>query len=166
MAGKLFALLVCVFLPIVSGCVSLWPGVPREDDGMIRTVRDLPVGGGKAGAVRLREACPAGVLLGQPFEYTIEVTNLTRGELGGVTVTDRLAPGLELAASNPAAVPEEGNVVRYVLGRLGPGQTGCIRVRVVARKAGALGHRASVAYEESVGADIQVFPSARVPRVK
>ena len=123
---------------------------------MTRIVHNLPAGGGKTGAVCLREACPADVLLNQPFEYTIEVTNRTEVELGGVVVTDRLARGLELVASNPAATAAADNTVRYLLGSLAPGESKTIRARVVARQPGALGHRAFVDYEECIGASIRV----------
>lgn len=152
---KVFLPPVCaVFLLVSAGCASWWE--KTEDDGMIRIVHNLPAGGGKAGAVCLREACPADVVLGQPFEYTLEVTNRTGAEIVGVTVTDRLARGLELVASNPVAAPAAGNTVRYDLGSLAPGQVKTVRVRVVARNPGALGHSAFVDYRECIGATIRV----------
>ena len=71
------------------------------------------------GAIKIEKLMPEKVQLGQPFDYTIQVTNLTDMMLSDIVVKDRLPAAYKYKSSAPAG-KLDGNVLTWSMDSLGP----------------------------------------------
>jgi uncharacterized repeat protein (TIGR01451 family) len=108
------------------------------------------------GAVRLEKTTPRKVQLGDVFDYSIRVTNLTDVPLEDVVVLERIPNGFNFTGASPSA-SKEGTTLRWALGSLGPKADEEIKVSGVATSAGSLTNRATVTYSVSARADVRVL---------
>ncbi len=95
-----------------------------------------------AGLVRLAKQMPKEAILGQTFEYQLEVT--ANDCIGNVVVTDQVPAGASYVKSQPAA-EVEGNHLVWNFNQMDPGQKETIRVTLKADKEGTLASCATVA---------------------
>lgn len=108
------------------------------------------------GAVRLEKTTPKNVELGDAFNYSIKVTNLTNMPLEDVVVVERVPNGFNFTGASPSA-SKDGSTLRWSLGSLGPNANEEIKVSGMATSPGSLTSRASVNYSISARADVQVL---------
>ncbi len=88
---------------------------------------------------------PVEVRVGQPFDMTIVVSNLSSSMyLTDVVVTDPLPDGYKMASADPSPASTEGNTAKWNLGRIGPKQSKTIVVKGSASQAGTLVQCASL----------------------
>jgi len=108
------------------------------------------------GAVRLEKTTPKDVQLGDVFDYSIKVTNLTGMPLEDVVVVESVPNGFDFTGATPSA-NKDGATLRWSLGSLGPNANEEIKVSGVATSPGSLTSRATVNYSVSARADVRVL---------
>ncbi len=91
---------------------------PAPADGMVSTRVAIPTGERRTSGMLIEKMAPAEVTLNQPFEYTIQVTNLTGQGLNDVTVVDTVSENYELMNATPEA-ERSGRTVTWQMGSLG-----------------------------------------------
>ncbi|MBP7933592.1 MAG: DUF11 domain-containing protein [Phycisphaerae bacterium] len=82
---------------------------PTTDDPVItRTEKLFPTGDRATSVILLERTAPVEVRRGQSFNYEITLTNLTRGDLGEVTLTELLPKSFKAETVNPEPTRREG----------------------------------------------------------
>lgn len=83
---------------------------PNAQGQSERTTMTLayPTGQRETSTILVEKSLPKQVRVGELYKYEIKVTNLTKQPLSGVTVVETLGDGIELEASTPAFVMEQG----------------------------------------------------------
>jgi uncharacterized repeat protein (TIGR01451 family) len=71
------------------------------------------------GDIKIDKVMPVSVAVGQPFDYTITVTNLTNLDMANVIVKDQLMGNYTFKSATPAA-QAEGDLLTWTLPALGP----------------------------------------------
>lgn len=107
-------------------------------------------------AVKLEKMTPSDVQLGDAFDYSIKVTNLTDMALEDVVVMERIPNGFNFTSASPEA-SKEGATLRWTLGSLAPKAKEEIKVTGYATNAGSLTNRATVTYIIPASADVRVL---------
>ncbi|MEN6308328.1 MAG: hypothetical protein ABFD91_11275 [Anaerohalosphaeraceae bacterium] len=90
-----------------------------------------------SGVLKIDKMMPASVAVGQPFDYTILVTNLTDMELNQVVVNDRLPANYAYKSATPGAEPSNG-MLTWKMATLGPKAQEKIVVTGSAKEIGCL----------------------------
>jgi uncharacterized repeat protein (TIGR01451 family) len=99
------------------------------------------------GSIRLEKIIPEQVNANAPFEYRIDVTNLTDNELKNVMVTDKVSADLAYENSTPDMQRRDDGTVVWNLGSLEPKGSRTISVRAIAKSPGAISTCAEVSYD-------------------
>jgi len=99
------------------------------------------------GAVRLEKIIPEQVNANAPFEYRINVMNLTDNELKRVMVTDHVSADLAFENSKPDMQRMNNGSVVWDLGSLEPRGSRTITVNATAKSPGAISTCADVSYD-------------------
>jgi uncharacterized repeat protein (TIGR01451 family) len=87
--------------------------------------------------MELTRTGPAARFVGRPGAYVTKVTNNSAGVLKGVTVQEKVAPGVELAAIPVGARWDpRGRLITWTLPQLNPGETKELTSQLVAATAG------------------------------
>lgn len=112
--------------------MALCPG-----PGMTGVSATLPAGNPDCDVVRVVKCAPAEVIAGQPFDYTVRVTNMTRATLEDVVVTDTVTSNVKVAGSSPQATMT-GETLKWAVGQMKAGETKTFVVRASAAGPGVL----------------------------
>lgn len=105
-------------------------------------------------------------MMGENFEYFLEVTNLSKNTLKQVVVNDKLSNNFKLVNATPKYSSLQGGAVSWALGQMAAGEKRTIRVTGSARDMGTLSCCASVSYDSNLCSNIQVVkPALQVTRV-
>jgi uncharacterized repeat protein (TIGR01451 family) len=120
----------------------------------------FPTGDEATSAVMLAKGYPQEVALDTPFEYRLEVTNLTDHNLEDVVISERFPEGFVLKSATPAPQSSEKGVTSWVFPKLAPTQKETITVSAAATKLGSLSSCATVTYDSRVCSTIAVTQSA------
>src|SRR6267142_2366262 len=122
LAGRLLGGLMLAMS--IAGCANGYGDGDRTAEGQGRVreqkIRDLreesgegtrvalayPTGNRASSAILVERISPAEVRLGQPYEYSIKVTNLTNATLSGVIVREKLPGDFSITKTEPAAKVE------------------------------------------------------------
>ena len=107
-------------------------------------------------AVKLEKMTPSDVQLGDAFDYSIKVTNLTDMSLEDVVVIERVPNGFNFTGASPEA-SKDGSTLTWKLGSLAPKAGEEITVSGFATSAGSLTNRATVTYAVPARADVRVL---------
>lgn len=99
-------------------------------------------------AISLERIGPPQVTVGQEFEYQFKVTNITGAVLEDVVLTDETPTMFKLLGSEPRGEAGEGGEIRFLIGRLAPGESRFIRVRGSATETGCLETCASIDFRQ------------------
>ena len=121
-------------------------------DPTVRVSMAYPTGDRSSSVVLLEKVTPRTAEIGHPFDYFIEVTNLTALNLTGVTVTDQLSPLFEVASSAPSLASRDGDTLQWSLGSLGslaPSAKWIIKVSGIARETGSVVGYTGVTYDDA-----------------
>ncbi|MBN2316644.1 MAG: DUF11 domain-containing protein [Sedimentisphaerales bacterium] len=132
--------------------------VPEEDQKLVAQAEPHTISQTfpSQGAVRLEKTTPKDVQLGDVFDYSIKVTNLTDMPLEDVVVVERVPNGFNFTGAIPSA-SKDGATLRWSLGSLGPNANEEIKVSGMATSPGSLTSRATVNYSVSARADVRVL---------
>ncbi|MCG3181499.1 MAG: Large cysteine-rich periplasmic protein OmcB [Phycisphaerae bacterium] len=139
--------------PMAADVSDSEPAQPMEagvshSDGKLHLTVITPTGDRRTSTLMLEKIVPDTVLVGMKYQYEIQVTNLTRGPLNSVTVTDTVGTGLKVSGSSPQAVAN-GETLTWKLDELTAGQTKKIVVEAVASEPGRPTQCATAAYANS-----------------
>lgn len=129
-------------------------------DGMSWRSHALPTGDKQTSAVLLSKGFPSEVQRNAPFDYVIEVSNLTNHKLEDVVVTDRIPAALKIRSSHPAMASTEGGVARWTFSELAAGGKQTIVVTGSTSEIGKLRSCANVSYDTLVCSSISVVEAA------
>lgn len=127
-----------------------------SSDGMSRVAVSLPTGDPRTSALTLEKVMPAQVMVGQSFDYMINVLNVSDISLDNVIVSDSLPEGFNVADSSPRYASRDDGVATWNLGTIAPGQSKGIRLRGSASDTGMISSCASVTYDTSLCSTIVV----------
>lgn len=95
----------------------------------------FPTGDATTSVILLRQAFPTELRIDQDNEGSIEVANLTKTDLKGVSVVAVSADNIQFAGSTPEPMMQEGRPI-WLIGDLSAGETRTIKVRTRAVSAG------------------------------
>lgn len=130
------------------------PVVAPEKSGSVTAY--FPSGRAEGSGLSVEKSVPAEVLVGQPFEYTYKVSNLTDATLENVTVMDRVAGNFTPTDSEPNAVSMADGKATWNLGTLGPKETRIITVKGSSADEGMVNTCGWATYTPVVCQDIRV----------
>ncbi len=102
----------------------------------VRTEVAWPTGERSSSVILIERVAPAEVRAGQPLDYEIRLTNLTRANLSDLVLTEQLPTGYEVKSIDPKPAETTDGVARWTIGQLNGGETKAIRV---SGTAGAVG---------------------------
>lgn len=105
-----------------------------------------PTGDEATSVLALEKCAPATVAAGQPFDYTITVTNISNASAEDVVVTDTIPAGFSVASSDPQGANMGSGKSSWNIGNLGPGESRTIKVRGSATAKGTLTNCATASY--------------------
>ncbi len=106
----------------------------------------LPAGEKSCGVVRIERSAPKQVIAGADFDYTIKLINLSKADLAGVKLREKLVTNLELVGTNPKSTIA-GNTLEWIVGDLKAGESRLFTVRGKAQKPGQIVGCASVVFD-------------------
>ena len=172
---KLFYLLVCMsasFLWVGCKCMQ---AAPEPQPAVKPAPAPVPVPAPAAvtapnhvirtynctccGAIKIEKLMPEKVQLNQPFEYTIQVTNLTDMLLSDIVVKENLPAGFKYQRSAPAG-KLDGNTLSWMMESLGPKASEKIVITGAASEVGWIQTCANATYVIPACAKTQVVQPA------
>lgn len=138
------ALGACVLTPLGLGCQSAKPaqerGLSRSDE------RFFPTGDKATSSVVLRQYSPREIKVGQEYDSTIEVENLTGGTLRNVAVNLENLSNVQLVSSAPIATRGEAGDLSWLIEELPAHATRTIRMRARPTTPGVASNCLSVSF--------------------
>ena len=109
------------------------PPVMSTADGLRWSTLAYPTGNRSTSSLLLEKGVPAGVQVGEEFEYILKVTNLTDMNLTDVSVLDEVPANMRMIEATPNYKSRiENNISLWIFNNLGPRETKVIRVRAMA----------------------------------
>jgi len=106
----------------------------------------LPAGEKACGVVRIERSAPKQVFAGADFDYVIKLINVTKADLKGVKLREKLVTNLELVGTNPKSTIA-GSTLEWAIGDLKAGESKLYTVRGKAQKPGQVVGCASVVFD-------------------
>jgi uncharacterized repeat protein (TIGR01451 family) len=120
----------------------------------------FPTGEMSSSALVVYTIMPKEVRLNQPYEYRLQVCNLTGSELQNVVVTHENQNNMEMVNSSPAASRGADGNPQWVLGNLGPNESEVITVTAKATKTGLSSNCVAATYNNLLCAETTVVEPA------
>ena len=114
-----------------------------------------PTGERSSSSLLVRKQLPTEVGLNKPFDYVIEVTNLTDEEIDGVVVNEPVPDHLELQSATPEPSSQAGGEAKWNL-NLGPGEVQTINVTAMATEAKPIRQCSTVSYDPTLCSQLAV----------
>lgn len=134
--------------------------MPRKATPAAPSFLAFPTGDVETSALLLEKRMPSEVVAGAPFDYEIQVTNLTSMSLDNVVVSETLPNNFTVASTSPKLTSSTGGVGQWALGSLRPEEAKIIRVRGTAKDAGVVQACASVSYDTGLCTALAVVKPA------
>jgi uncharacterized repeat protein (TIGR01451 family) len=144
--------------PTTAGPTTPKPAPVRSTGNLNCVSLMYPTGHAPTSVLEVEKCTPKQVLVNQPFDTVISVTNLTALELTDVRVKEKLAANYEMRSATPQGRPAPGEVV-WIIPTLGPKETKTIKMTGVATSEGPqsmTGTCAEVTYNSALCARIPV----------
>lgn len=137
-------------------------GACAPDVGPDQTVSSqaFPTGELSSSAIVVYTVMPKEVRRNQPYQYELQVCNLTSGELQNVVVLHENQSNLEIVSSKPPASRGPDGSPQWVLGSLGPNQSETILVTGKAGQTGISSNCVAVVYNNFLCAETKVVEPA------
>lgn len=120
----------------------------------------FPTGEMSSSALVVYTIMPKEVRLNQPYEYRLQVCNLTSGELQNVVVLHENQNNMEMLSSSPAASRGADGNPQWVLGNLGPNDSEIITVTAKATRTGLSSNCIAATYNNLLCAETTVVEPA------
>jgi uncharacterized repeat protein (TIGR01451 family) len=168
MKSMMIVMLFSAMILLVNGCcepqatkevVYVPPPEPEPTPcaapRMVSVAQGYPAVGPEGGAISMEKLVPNQVVVNEPFDFRIKVTNLTDSKLLNVVVTGVKPAHMKLLTSDPEIHMEE-NQVQWRLGALGPNASTTITVRATALETETIFTCANVTYDIPTCAQIEI----------
>ena len=149
-----------VLLPIGLGCQSTKPA--QERDVARSGERYFPTGDRATSSVVLRQFTPREIRVGQEYDSTIEVENLTSGMLQNVSVNLENMSNVQLVSSAPMAMRGEEGDLSWLIAELPAKGTRTIKMRAKPTTPGIASNCLSVSFANILCASSTVVQPALV----
>lgn len=127
--------------------------------GMVTESMAFPTGDRATSVLWVERRMPAEVVLGQPFEYEICVTNISKLTVKDVVITDDCT-NFNVTGSTPNATRSAANGLQWNLGNLAPGEKKCITVKGTATASGKVTTCAAVTFSSALCLETNVVQPA------
>lgn len=125
----------------------------------------FPTGDRASSAILLRQTTPSEMRVGREYDYTIDVINLTSGDLQNVVVNLENSSNVQILSSNPNSVKSPDGDLAWMLGDLPGGATKTITIRAKAQGVGVASNCLSVVYANVLCASTTVVePSLQLAK--
>lgn len=124
----------------------------------------FPTGELASSALVVHTVMPREVRVNQPYEYQLQVCNLTDTELQNVVVVGESTNNLEIMSSEPSPSRGPGGNPQWVLGALGPNEMEIITVTGRATESGISSNCVAVSYNNFLCAETRVVEPALAVR--
>ena len=129
--------------PLYSGEFATFSARP----GITVTALAFPTGKPETSAVLLRRAVPGEIQVQQPFEFMMEICNLTPGGLGNVQVHEAFPEDIELRDASAKFASDGSGLIVWQLGMFEPGECRVVRASAIAEQVGALASCSRITYD-------------------
>ncbi|HZW10781.1 MAG TPA: hypothetical protein VFF69_12830 [Phycisphaerales bacterium] len=129
---------------------------PVVEQGQNVVTQAFPTGDMSSSAIVVHTVMPDEVRLGQPYQYQLQVCNLTETELQNVVVTNENTNNLEITEADPRPSRGPDGNPQWVLGSLAPDDMQIITVTGVARESGVSSNCVTVSYNNFLCAETRV----------
>jgi uncharacterized repeat protein (TIGR01451 family) len=113
-------------------------GSVTHHEGMTTASAAFPTGSASTSTIMVDKHFPQTVLKGNPYHYTIDVTNLTNLELSNVNIIEQFPANFEVLKTDPAIYDRQGEKVAWALGKIEAHGKRTIRVDGVANSTEAI----------------------------
>lgn len=120
----------------------------------------FPTGEISSSALIVYTIMPKEVRLNQPYEYRLQVCNLTGADLQNVVVTHENQNNMEMVSSSPAASRGADGSPQWILGNLGPNESEIITVTARATRTGLSSNCVAATYNNLLCAETTVVEPA------
>jgi uncharacterized repeat protein (TIGR01451 family) len=120
----------------------------------------FPTGEMASSAIVVHTVMPREVRVNQPYEYQLQVCNLTNTELQNVVVTGESTNNLEIMSAEPDPSRGPNGNPQWVLGALGPSEMEIITVTGRATESGISSNCVAVSYNNFLCAETTVVEPA------
>lgn len=110
----------------------------------------VPTGNKATSAILLEKFAPGEVAVGETFDTTLVVTNLTPMSLNNVVVANELAPTYKLDSTNPTAAMSDIRAGRWNVGTLPPGASRTVTLTGSASQGGPMSSCSGVTYDTAM----------------
>lgn len=124
------------------------------------TSQAFPTGDVASSGLIVHTIMPREVRVNQPYEYRLQVCNLTSGDLQNVVVVHENQNNFELISSNPQASRGADGNPQWVLGNLGPNESRIITVTARADRTGVSSNCITATYNNLLCAETTVVEPA------
>lgn len=136
------------------------PCSPQVGPDQTVSSQAFPTGELSSSAIVVYTIMPKEVRRNQPYEYQLQVCNLTSGELQNVVVLHENQNNLEIVSSKPPASRGADGTPQWILGSLGPNDSEIITVTGRAGQTGVSSNCVSVVYNNYLCAETKVVEPA------
>lgn len=133
--------------------------------GLIWHDMALPTGDVSTSAVQLRTGRPGEVMVGVPFEYLLEVKNLSNNTLEDVTVSEALGTNFKFENANIRPTGGDGSTLTWTFDSIAAGETRVVRVMGSAASESDITSCTTVSYDTNICDTVAVVqPSIAVEK--
>lgn len=123
----------------------------------VRVAKKFYPTGNEAGSViMLERTTPTSARVGEPFEYTLRLTNLTNTEIEGVTLSEEFAANFQSTSIDPQPSSTEGARSIWNIGNMAPKSTTTIRFNGSASAIGSLKPCAEVTFKTGMCSEMPI----------
>ena len=144
--------------PAVSSGATAPAATPA--DGRSVVTMFFPTGEASTSAVRIEKMLPAQVQAGQPFDYDIVVTNLSKNALADVTVNEKYSDQFQVASAKPSWTTNQGGVASWSIPSINAGEKKVITVTASGAKPGLITNCANVTYTSTLCSAVRIVQPA------
>jgi uncharacterized repeat protein (TIGR01451 family) len=131
-------------------------------NGMLYGTMTNPTRDRSSSVLVVDKSAPEYVRVGVPYDYTITVTNLACFGVEDVVLTEKLNEKLKLSATDPKVSSQDGNVLKWDLGKFAPNESKSVKLTVIPQSAGDLTSCSNVTYKQV----LCIAPQAISPELK
>lgn len=150
--------------PAAPAPVQTKPAEPRPAPAPAMAVTSnvlyVPTGMRDSSVLMVEKFLPREVVAGQPFDWSIKVTNLTRNVIKGVNIFDDCVPAFTIVKSDPQFKTSTRGGVEWSLGDFKANEVKEIKVTSTVSKAGTISSCTSAVYNAELCLDTVVVSPA------
>lgn len=149
----LAALVAAVFI----GCAGANALAQAPTGSTTHVTREAyPTGDPATSVILLERSSPAEVRVGESFEYTVMLSNLTARPVQNLVLTEELPPDFDLQGIVPEPDRRDGPQATWNLGTLEPRGSKTIRIKGSARRTGELPSCATVTFQTKACSSVRI----------